>query len=60
MSGNVKEWTNTAPPASTGVHNIRGGSFNNVEAGRTCQFDFPVAANNFASPNTGFRCCYYE
>ncbi len=60
LSGNVKEWTNTVPPASTGVHYIRGGSYNNVEAGRTCQFDFPVAANNFAFPNTGFRCCYYE
>ena len=60
MSGNVKEWTNTVPPASTGIHYIRGGSFNNVEGGRTCQFDFPVAANNFAFPNTGFRCCYYE
>jgi hypothetical protein len=60
LSGNVKEWTNTVPPASTGVHFIRGGSFNNVESGRTCQFDFPVAADNFAFPNTGFRCCNYE
>jgi hypothetical protein len=60
LSGNVKEWTNTVPPAASGVHYIRGGSYNNLEAGRTCQFDFPVAADNFAFPNTGFRCCYYE
>ncbi|GAB5543608.1 MAG: hypothetical protein SangKO_033680 [Sandaracinaceae bacterium] len=57
LSGNVKEWTNTAPAA--GVHEIRGGSYNNVEPGRTCQFDFTVGDNSFAFPNTGFRCCRY-
>ncbi len=58
LSGNLKEWTNTA--ALPGVHEIRGGSYNNIEAGRTCQFDFTVSADDFAFPNTGFRCCNYR
>ena len=57
LSGNVKEWTNTSP--STGVHAIRGGSYNNVELGRMCTFDFTVGSNTFRFPNTGFRCCNY-
>ncbi len=57
MSGNVKEWT--ATETATGVYAIRGGSYNNAEDGRTCQFDFTVGSSNFAFPNTGFRCCYY-
>jgi hypothetical protein len=57
LSGNVKEWTATA--TGTGIHEIRGGSYNNVEGGRTCQFDFTVGDPNFAFPNTGFRCCRY-
>ena len=57
LSGNAKEWTNTAP--SAGVHTIRGGSYNNVELGRTCAFDFTVGSNTFQLENTGFRCCNY-
>jgi MYXO-CTERM domain-containing protein len=57
MSGNVKEWTNTA--VTSGVHAIRGGSYNNIEPGRTCTFDFTVGNNSFSFPNTGFRCCNY-
>jgi hypothetical protein len=59
MSGNVKEWTNTQA-GSPSVHEIRGGAYNNIEAGRTCDFDFTVGDNSFAFPHTGFRCCYYE
>ncbi len=58
MSGNVKEWTATQS-GSTTVHEIRGGSYNNVEDGRTCGFDFTVGGSTFSFPNTGFRCCYY-
>jgi hypothetical protein len=57
LSGNVKEWTFTE--VSSGVHQIRGGSYTNVEDGRTCQFDFAVGGSTFAFPNTGFRCCNY-
>ena len=57
MSGNVKEWTNTA--VAPGVYQLRGGSYNNIEAGRTCDFDFTVSAQDFAFPNTGFRGCWY-
>ncbi len=58
LSGNVKEWTSTE--AAPGVFEVRGGAYNNLEAGRTCEFDFTVAARDFAFPNTGFRCCYYD
>jgi hypothetical protein len=57
LSGNVKEWTNTS--TSAGAFQIRGGSYNNVEIGRTCQFDFTVGSSAFRFPNTGFRCCNY-
>ena len=57
LSGNVKEWTYTE--AATDIHEIRGGSYNNVEPGRTCTFDFTTGDLNFAFPNTGFRCCRY-
>jgi Sulfatase-modifying factor enzyme 1/Putative metal-binding motif len=57
LSGNAKEWTATAQ--GTGIHEIRGGAYTNIEAGRSCDFDFVVAADAFAHVNTGFRCCYY-
>ncbi len=57
LSGNVKEWTRTS--RGPGLHAIRGGSYNNVEAGRRCDFDFTVGDGNFAFVNTGFRCCRY-
>ncbi|MCB9617074.1 MAG: SUMF1/EgtB/PvdO family nonheme iron enzyme, partial [Sandaracinus sp.] len=58
LSGNVKEWTSTQ--VATGVYAIRGGAYNNLEAGRTCDFDFTVGSRDFAFPNTGFRCCFYD
>jgi formylglycine-generating enzyme required for sulfatase activity len=58
LSGNVKEWTSTER-GSVDVHAIRGGSYNNVEDGRTCGFDFTVGNEAFAFVNTGFRCCRY-
>ena len=57
LSGNVREWTSTA--AGTNIYEARGGTYNNVEAGRACDFDFFVANRTFAFPNTGFRCCQY-
>jgi hypothetical protein len=59
LSGNVKEWTNTEA-GSASIHEIRGGAYNNLEAGRMCTFDFTVGDNVFAFPSVGFRCCYYE
>lgn len=58
LSGNVKEWTSTE--VADGLHSIRGGAYNNREGGRTCDFDFTVGDLDFAFPNTGFRCCYYD
>jgi formylglycine-generating enzyme required for sulfatase activity len=57
MSGNVKEWTQTAQ--SAGIYELRGGSYNNLESGRTCAFNFTVGNTSFRFPTTGFRCCYY-
>ncbi|MCB9617128.1 MAG: SUMF1/EgtB/PvdO family nonheme iron enzyme, partial [Sandaracinus sp.] len=57
MSGNVKEWTRTS--RGSGARAIRGGSYNNVEGGRACDFDFTVANESFSFVNTGFRCCRY-
>jgi formylglycine-generating enzyme required for sulfatase activity len=57
MSGNVKEWTATA--VSPGIYQVRGGSYQTIEAGRACTFDFTVADHTFSSNNMGFRCCLY-
>ncbi|MGE0784743.1 MAG: MopE-related protein [Sandaracinaceae bacterium] len=58
LSGNAREWTNTQTISSS-VHQIRGGSYDTIEPGRTCQFNFTSGNNSFAVPNTGFRCCFY-
>ncbi len=59
MSGNAREWTSTETSMGSGFYLMRGGSFNNIEPGRTCSFDFAAAAPSFAFTNTGFRCCFY-
>ena len=57
LSGNVREWTSTN--RGGGLYETRGGSFNHIEAGRACEFDFAVADRSDSLPNTGFRCCFY-
>ncbi len=57
MSGNVREWT--ATPRGTGFYAVRGGSYNDIEPGRACDFDFTVAGHASSLPDTGFRCCMY-
>jgi hypothetical protein len=57
LSGNLKEWTNTSPLAN--VYYLRGGSYNNVEDGRVCDYGITSANRTFRFPTTGFRCCYY-
>ncbi len=57
LSGNVKEWV--FEEVAPGIHPLRGGSYNNVEDGRMCGFDFTVGDESFAFPNTGFRCCWH-
>ncbi|WP_053237459.1 MopE-related protein [Sandaracinus amylolyticus] len=61
MSGNVREWTSTSAGTSGGVplYQVRGGSYQSIEEGRTCDFDFTVAQRTFRAPTTGFRCCMY-
>lgn len=58
MSGNVREWTSTqvfaGPPAT---YRVRGGGFDNIEQGLTCQLDFISLEEGFFFGNLGFRCC---
>jgi hypothetical protein len=54
LSGNAKEFTQ----ASAGVYNLRGGSYNNLAFGTTCQFAFTRVDNQFRFVNAGFRCCF--
>jgi hypothetical protein len=61
LSGNVEEWTLTsreigADPVIT-LYEIRGGSYNDLGGGLSCDFDFWAAEHDFAMPNLGFRCC---
>ena len=57
LSGNVREWTATHRGGD--IFEVRGGSYNHIEAGRACDFDFAVARRGDSLPNTGFRCCMY-
>ena len=55
LSGNLKEWTST--PVGASAFRVRGGSYDNIEQGLTCQFDFIAFDPDVALPNLGFRCC---
>ncbi len=55
LSGNLKEWTSTLIGASS--RRVRGGAYDSIAAGLTCQFDFVSASETFFFPNLGFRCC---
>jgi hypothetical protein len=61
MSGNVEEWTRSSRTInSTTVYEIRGGSYNDLGGGLTCDFDFWAAEADFHMSNLGFRCCRGE
>jgi len=55
MSGNIKEWTGTE--VDTDAYRVRGGSYDNVKQGLTCEFDFIAFDQDVEFPNLGFRCC---
>jgi len=57
LSGNLKEWTGTQVSASPLAYRIRGGAFDNIAAGLTCQFDFLSGEATYEFANLGFRCC---
>jgi len=60
MSGNVAEWTNdfrTRLSDNRAVYTLRGGAYDNIAGGLTCGFNADVVPEDFAFPNTGFRCC---
>jgi formylglycine-generating enzyme required for sulfatase activity len=57
MSGNLKEWTSTQVSTSPVAYRIRGGAYDSIAPGLTCDFDFVAGASDFFFPNLGFRCC---
>ena len=54
LSGNLREWTST--PVGTSFR-VRGGGYDNIPQGLTCDLSFIALAPTFAFPNLGFRCC---
>jgi hypothetical protein len=57
LSGNVKEWTSTQVTASPLAYRVRGGGFDSIAPGLTCQFAFQSAEPDYLFDNLGFRCC---
>jgi Notch-like protein len=55
LSGNLREWTSTAVGAT--ARRVRGGGFDNVEQGLSCDLAFIALEPTFAFANLGFRCC---
>ena len=57
MSGNLKEWTATQVSMTPPTYRIRGGAYDSIDIGLTCQFDFASAEEDYFYQNLGFRCC---
>ena len=59
LSGNLKEWTEDPEPDVGPVEGYRprGGSFDNIAGGMSCDFKFTVLPTDFRHENLGFRCC---
>jgi hypothetical protein len=54
LTGNAKEWT---AARSAGVNPLRGGSYDDLLAGSTCDFSFVAVGDAYKLANAGFRCC---
>jgi formylglycine-generating enzyme required for sulfatase activity len=57
MSGNLKEWTSTQVSSSPVAYRIRGGAYDSIANGLTCDFDFVAGEPDYYFTNLGFRCC---
>jgi hypothetical protein len=57
LSGNAREWTSTLVSTLPDTRRVKGGSFNDIRQGLTCQRSFISFAESIAFPNLGFRCC---
>jgi hypothetical protein len=62
LSGNLAEWTEDcrttlADGSGRRAYTLRGGSFTHTAPALRCDFMATVVAENFAFPDTGFRCC---
>jgi hypothetical protein len=56
LSGNVDEWVDKLTPADTTAP-FRGGAYDTIQEGMTCQDNFGAAPLGFKFDNLGFRCC---
>jgi hypothetical protein len=60
LSGNLAEWTNDLRSVlgdGRKVYTTRGGAFDSFQVGLRCDFTAAQVAQDFAFPDTGFRCC---
>ena len=57
LSGNLKEWTGTQVSSSPARYRVRGGAYDSIADGLTCQFSFVAAETDYRYGNLGFRCC---
>ncbi len=55
LSGNLREWTSTAVGST--AFRVKGGGFDTIKQGLTCDFSFLAFAPDVELPNLGFRCC---
>ena len=60
MSGNLREWTDTAVGDDDELRRIRGGGYDNVADALTCEFSFWSQDPDSFYFNLGFRCCADE
>jgi len=60
MSGNLSEWTDDLRGTladGRNTYTCRGGAYDTYSVGLGCTFMSTIVAQNFAYPDTGFRCC---
>jgi len=55
LSGNLREWTSTL--VGSVAYRVRGGGYDNVAQGLTCDLSFIAIEPDASFPNLGFRCC---
>ncbi len=58
LSGNLKEWTSTAVlSGGTTYYELRGGAFDSLSNGTTCELAFDIAQPGFVDNDVGFLWC---
>ncbi len=57
MSGNLREWTDDPAKGGSAPEQVRGGAYDTISYGLSCDFSFVVMPKKFKYLNVGFRCC---